>query len=191
MPPRDQRRRRTAVPASVPYLAALRPLTSPCDRRTAGTNRRGQPKSHRTTAGDLRGLYSRVLQHDDGTWEGDLRPDQLVLREVLDLEPLRQRIAQGTRRDEALAGKVERPRGALGSKPLLAGTRVPVETVRRYVAAGRSTDDVLEASRSSRPTTWKRFGEIKRCRPHARPRVSAARLRRLLDVAFYVGASVS
>ncbi len=85
------------------------------------------------------------FQHDDGTWEGDLRPDQLVLREVLDLEPLRQRIAEGTRRDEALVGKIERRRGALGSKPLLAGTRVPVETVQRYLAAGRSTDDVLEA----------------------------------------------
>lgn len=85
------------------------------------------------------------FQHDDGTWEGDLRPDQLVLREVLDLEPLRQRIAEGMRRDEALIGKVERRRGALGSKPLLAGTRVPVATVQRYLAAGRSTDDVLEA----------------------------------------------
>jgi len=85
------------------------------------------------------------FQHDDGTWEGDLRPDQLVLREVLDLEPLRQRIAEGTRRDEALAGKVERRRGALGSKPVLAGTRVPVDTVRRYLAAGHSADDVLEA----------------------------------------------
>ncbi len=85
------------------------------------------------------------FQHDDGTWEGDLRPDQLVLREVLDLEPLRRRIAEGAQRDEALIGKIERRRGALGNKPLLAGTRVPVETVQRYLAAGRSTDDVLEA----------------------------------------------
>ncbi|MGH3923048.1 MAG: DUF433 domain-containing protein [Pseudonocardiaceae bacterium] len=33
----------------------------------------------------------------------------------------------------------------MGNKPLLAGTRVPVETVQRYLAAGRSADDVLEA----------------------------------------------
>ena len=85
------------------------------------------------------------FQHDDGTWEGDLRPDQFVLREVLDLEPLRQRIAEGARRDASLAGKVERRGGALGCKPLFAGTRVPVETVQRYLAAGRSTEDVLEA----------------------------------------------
>ena len=74
------------------------------------------------------------------------RSDQLVLREVLDLEPLRQRIAEGTRRDEALAGKVERRRCALGRKPVL--DRHPgacVDTVRRYLAAGHSADDVLEA----------------------------------------------
>lgn len=85
------------------------------------------------------------FQHDDGTWEGDLRPDQLVLREVLDLEPLRRRIAEGSHREKELAGQVERRRGAMGSKPLFAGTRVPVDTVRRYLAAGRSTDDILEA----------------------------------------------
>lgn len=85
------------------------------------------------------------FQHDDGTWEGDLRPDQLVLREVLDLEPLRRRIAEGAGRDRTLVGKVERRRGAMGGKPLLAGTRIPVETVRRYLAAGRSTDDIIEA----------------------------------------------
>jgi uncharacterized protein (DUF433 family) len=85
------------------------------------------------------------FQHDDGTWEGDLRPNQLVLREVLDLEPLRQRIVEGSRRDGDLAGKVERRRATMGSKPLLAGTRVPVDTVRRYLADGRSTDDILEA----------------------------------------------
>lgn len=46
---------------------------------------------------------------------------------------------------EALIGKIERRRGAMGNKPLLAGTRVPVGTVQRYLAAGRSIDDVLEA----------------------------------------------
>ena len=85
------------------------------------------------------------FQHGDGTWEGELRPDQLVLREVLDLDPLRRRITEGMRRDRQLEGKVERRRGAMGGKPLFAGTRVPVETVRQYLAAGRSTDNILEA----------------------------------------------
>ncbi len=80
------------------------------------------------------------FQHDDGTWESDIAPDQLVLSEVLNLKPLRRRIADGLKRDEADVGHVERRRGALGSKPVLAGTRVPVETVRRYLDAGRTVE---------------------------------------------------
>jgi uncharacterized protein (DUF433 family) len=85
------------------------------------------------------------FMHDDGTWEGDLTPDQIVIHEVLNLEPLRGRITAGVRRDVKLAGHVERRRGAMGSKPLLAGTRVPVDTVRRYLDAGRSVDQILES----------------------------------------------
>lgn len=85
------------------------------------------------------------FQREDGTWEGGLRPDQIVLHEVLNLQPIRERIAEGVHRDSAQAGRTERRRGALGNKPLLAGTRIPVDTVRRYLQAGRSTADVLEA----------------------------------------------
>lgn len=85
------------------------------------------------------------FMHEDGSWEGDLRPDQVVIHEVLNLKPLRSRIAAGTRRDAALAGRVERRRGAMGSKPVLAGTRVPVDTVRRYLRAGRTVEQILES----------------------------------------------
>lgn len=85
------------------------------------------------------------FQHEDGTWEGDLHPDQIVLHQVLNLEPIRQRIAKSVSRDQSLAGTFERRRGALGSKPVLAGTRIPVETVRRYLDAGRTTDEILTA----------------------------------------------
>lgn len=85
------------------------------------------------------------FMHDDGSWEGDLRLDQVVLHEVLNLDPLRRRIATGAQRDTILAGRVERRRGVMGSKPVLAGTRVPVDTVRRYLEAGRTVDQVLES----------------------------------------------
>ena len=85
------------------------------------------------------------FMHDDGSWEGDLRPDQVVIHQVLNLEPLRGRIAAGLRRDASLAGQVERRRGVMGSKPVLAGTRVPVDTVRRYLDAGRSVEQILES----------------------------------------------
>lgn len=85
------------------------------------------------------------FMHEDGTWEGGLQPDQVVIHEVLNLSLLRRRIAAGTRRDAALSGKVERRRGTLGSKPVLAGTRVPVDTVKRYLEAGRSVEQILES----------------------------------------------
>jgi uncharacterized protein (DUF433 family) len=85
------------------------------------------------------------FQLEDGTWEGGLRPDQIVLHEVLNLKPIRDRIAAGVHRDSSQVGQIERRRGALGNKPVLAGTRIPVDTVRRYLQAGRSTADVLEA----------------------------------------------
>jgi uncharacterized protein (DUF433 family) len=91
-------------------------------------------------------LNGRVyFQHNDGSWEGDLDPDQLVLHEVLNLVPLRERITSVTQRDASLAGRIERRRGTLGCKAVLAGTRVPVDTIRRYVDAGRTTDEILES----------------------------------------------
>ncbi|HKN98438.1 MAG TPA: DUF433 domain-containing protein [Pseudonocardiaceae bacterium] len=85
------------------------------------------------------------FQLEDGTWEGGLRPDQIVLHEVLNLRPIRDRITEGVHRDRAQVGRTERRRGALGSKPVLAGTRIPVDTVRRYLQAGRSEAEVLAA----------------------------------------------
>lgn len=85
------------------------------------------------------------IQHADGTWDSAAKPGQGVLHQVIDLEPLRRRIRQAGARDANTVGKVERRRGALGSKEVIAGTRVPVETVRRYLQAGRSVKDVVKA----------------------------------------------
>lgn len=87
-------------------------------------------------------LYFR---HPDGSWEGGLRPDQVVLHQVLNLEPLHRRIREGIARDRSKVGLTERRRGALGSKELVAGTRVPVDTVRRYLQAGRSAAQIVES----------------------------------------------
>jgi hypothetical protein len=87
----------------------------------------------------------RRFQREDGTWEGGLHPDQIVLHQVLNLRLIRDRIAEGLQRDRSQHGRTKRRRGALASKPVLAGTCIPVDTVRRYLEAGRSTADVLEA----------------------------------------------
>ncbi|MGH3622451.1 MAG: DUF433 domain-containing protein [Sciscionella sp.] len=97
-------------------------------------------------------LSNRVyFQHDDGSWEGGIHPDQLVLHQVLRLEPIRQRIEHSVDRDTTEQGRVERRRGVLGSKPVLAGTRVPVATVSRYLEAGHTVGEILEAFPSLTP----------------------------------------
>jgi uncharacterized protein (DUF433 family) len=85
------------------------------------------------------------LQRQDGTWESDRVPDQIVIHQVLDLQPLRARILQSSSRAEASLGVAERRRGVLGSKPVIAQTRIPVETIRRYLGSGRSTAEILAA----------------------------------------------
>lgn len=50
------------------------------------------------------------FQHSDGTWEGDLRPDQRVLEKVLHLDPLRARIIRAAGRQAGEAGQVVKRR---------------------------------------------------------------------------------
>ena len=85
------------------------------------------------------------FQHADGDWEGGIQPDQLVLHQLLDLDLIRRKIDEGLERRTDEFGRIERRRGVLGGKPVFAGTRIPVDTVRRYLAAGHSVDDILEA----------------------------------------------
>jgi DNA-binding transcriptional MerR regulator len=85
------------------------------------------------------------VQHPDGAWEGDLQPDQIVFEHVVRLGPLAQRVWQEAGRSESQVGAIERRRGRLGSKPVFAGTRIPVETVRQYLERGYSTAAVIEA----------------------------------------------
>ena len=85
------------------------------------------------------------FQHPDGTWEGDLRPDQTVLVETILLDPLRLRIDTAARRPADDAGRVEKRRGVHASAPVFAGTRIRVATVQRYLRQGYGTEAILAA----------------------------------------------
>lgn len=85
------------------------------------------------------------FQHPDGTWEGDLSPDQVVPYEVILLDPLRLRIDRAARRSAGDAGRVEKRRGVHASAPVFAGTRIRVATVQRYLLQGYRTEAILEA----------------------------------------------
>jgi uncharacterized protein (DUF433 family) len=85
------------------------------------------------------------LQDEQGAWEDGRAPGQGVIPEVLDLRPLQARIQSSVRRSEKSIGAVERRRRTLGSAEVIAGTRIPVETVRRYLDSGHSEAEILEA----------------------------------------------
>lgn len=88
---------------------------------------------------------SRVhFQAPDGQWEDGER-SQFVAVEVLNLEPLRDRIRRGSQREEGTVGQIEQRRGALGNKPVIAGTRVPVATIKRYLAQGFSAERIVRS----------------------------------------------
>lgn len=88
---------------------------------------------------------SRVhFQDADGHWEDGER-SQFVAVEVLNLSLLHERIQRGATRDRGTEGQVEKRRGAMGSKPVVAGTRVPVATIQRYLDQGFGVDRILQS----------------------------------------------
>jgi len=86
----------------------------------------------------------RLYFEETGTVREARRPGQTIavfeipLAEIVD--ELEQGIVRLDRRDH---GRVERRRGALGSKPLVAGTRIPVESVHRLHADGADEREIL------------------------------------------------
>ena len=85
------------------------------------------------------------FQHPDGTWEGDLQPDQIVLEKVLRLDRLRTRITQAAERHDDDAGQVVKERGVHASAPVFAGTRIRVSTVQDYLRHRYDTGAILKA----------------------------------------------
>ena len=85
------------------------------------------------------------FRHPDGSWEGDRHPDQLVLRQVLDLDLIRDRIRAGAGRPRGSYGQTERRRKTMGNKLVFADTRIPVETVVRWLVHERSETEILQA----------------------------------------------
>lgn len=73
------------------------------------------------------------------------RPEQVLASFVVPVsmivESLKQQIAQ---LDERPVGEIERRRGTLGSKPVIAGTRIAVASIRRLAEDGLTETEILE-----------------------------------------------
>lgn len=85
------------------------------------------------------------FQHPDGRWEGSLSPDQIVIHEVIDLDMVRTMIQRAAERSAEDHGRIIKRPGAMGSRPVFAGTRVPVETVREWLDADQPVERILKA----------------------------------------------
>ncbi len=91
------------------------------------------------------------IRYPDGTWSGDSAPDQLIYQQVLALHEVEAKIHTVRDRDPEAAGQVVRRRGVHGSKPIFAGTRIPVGTVQRYLQAGYDTRAIIREYPSLTP----------------------------------------
>ncbi|HUZ24342.1 MAG TPA: DUF433 domain-containing protein [Streptosporangiaceae bacterium] len=91
------------------------------------------------------------FQHPDGSWEGDVQPDQIVLEKVLRLDRLRARIDRASQRPARDAGQVVKRRGVHASAPVFAGTRIRVSTVQDYLRNGYDTGAILKAFPDLKP----------------------------------------
>lgn len=115
--------------------------------RTRGV---GQPLSEVRFAvvdtGRARWPTDVVVQREDGSWENPIE-GQVVMEVVLPLERFADELREASDRDRdrrRRLGRVEQRRGRLGSAPVLAGTRVPVEAVKRLHDAGWTTARILD-----------------------------------------------
>jgi DNA-binding transcriptional MerR regulator len=85
-------------------------------------------------------LYFREAE----TIRGGRRPSQSIISGTVPLAAIVEELeAQIVKLDRRQPGKLEKRRGALGSKLLIAGTRIPVASVQRLRADGADEDEIL------------------------------------------------
>ena len=92
------------------------------------------------------------IQYPDGSWSGDPAPDQLIYRQAIALDEVGAKIDRAGARDPAAEGRIVSHRGVHRSKPVFAGTRIPVATVQRYLQAGYDTTAIIREYPSLTPT---------------------------------------
>jgi DNA-binding transcriptional MerR regulator len=82
---------------------------------------------------------------ESGTIRGGRQPEQALISVTVPLPAIIEELqAQIASLDVRRIGEVERRRGALGSKPVIAGTRIPVITVQRLARGGLNAQQILE-----------------------------------------------
>jgi uncharacterized protein (DUF433 family) len=91
--------------------------------------------------------WLRVVQRPDGSWE-DWRNGQLVLDDTVPVELVAGELATAVAAERDAPrqpGAVERRRGVLGGAAVVAGTRVPVITLRSLYRGGWTAARIVES----------------------------------------------
>lgn len=83
------------------------------------------------------------FKYPDGTWSGDQFPGQLIYYQAVALDEVGAKIDSLNQRDPEAAGRIVMRRGVHQSKPIFAGTRIPVGSVQRYLGAGYDTAAII------------------------------------------------
>lgn len=86
-----------------------------------------------------------LITFEDGTTEGDDDPGQMIVQGSVNVSEIRATLRRSTERTPDAVGQIERRLNTLGSKELFKGTRIPVATVKRYLAEGVPVAEILEA----------------------------------------------
>lgn len=87
-------------------------------------------------------VYFRPPKSNDieGVWTG-----QLAMVPVIDvINDVEARVKQLKKRDESQLGHVERNKYVVRNSPVIAGTRIPTATIRRFKEAGYSVEQIVK-----------------------------------------------
>jgi uncharacterized protein (DUF433 family) len=87
---------------------------------------------------------NRLYFEEAGTIREARRPAQTIAGFAVPLGEILEALEEGiVQLDQRPHGQVERRRGVLGSKPLIAGTRIPVESIHRLREDGADESEIL------------------------------------------------
>ncbi len=132
-------------------LRALADLRRDLGLRTEDLGRAGRYLTgHRDTPWSKLGFgadgrHLVLLDAATGRWETD-RPDEVRSIDLTELiEDVRLRVDAALQRSPEQIGRIERHRGVLGNKPVIAGTRIPVVAIHELADTGYSTQAIIDA----------------------------------------------
>jgi DNA-binding transcriptional MerR regulator len=112
--------------------------------RTAVAHLRGLDYEHPLSELRFWEVNGRLYFEEAGTVREARRPGQTIAGFAIPFAEIVQELEQGiVRLDQRVPGRVERRYGTLGSKPVIAGTRIPVESVHRLRDDGAGEEEIL------------------------------------------------